>query len=101
MENDQSNTGVTPAQLRRNDDVVARQLENEVVLVHLKTNRIYSLSETGARLWELIDGKRTSLQIEEVMLEEFEIDPGRLREEIERLLSLLHREGLVDRGDGA
>jgi hypothetical protein len=29
-------------------------VDEEAVLVNLKTNRIYSLNPTGARLWELI-----------------------------------------------
>jgi len=32
-------------------DVVARRLEDEIVLVHLQKNRIYSLNRTGARFW--------------------------------------------------
>jgi hypothetical protein len=34
-----------------NRDVVARRLKDEIVLVHLRTNRIYSLNRTGARFW--------------------------------------------------
>jgi hypothetical protein len=47
-------SGPGRGELRPEDDVVSRRLEDEVVLVHLRTNRIYKLNETGARLWELL-----------------------------------------------
>jgi Transglutaminase-like superfamily/Coenzyme PQQ synthesis protein D (PqqD) len=39
-------------------DVVWRWVDDEAVLVNVKTNRIYSLNPTGARLWELIGLER-------------------------------------------
>lgn len=85
--------------LRPDDDVVSRRLEDEVVLVHLRTDRIYSLNETGARLWELLREGCSPVEIEQRILEEFEGERKQVREEIDRLLSLLTREGLVSAGD--
>jgi hypothetical protein len=36
---------------------------------------IYTLNETGARIWELIDGKTQVSQIKERIVEEFEVEP--------------------------
>ena len=38
----------------RNPDVVFRRLDDEVVLVNMKTNLIYALNPTAARFWELL-----------------------------------------------
>jgi hypothetical protein len=86
-------------ELRPEDDVVSRRLEDEVVLVHLRTNRIYTLNETGARLWELLKEGRDRAEIEEQLLQEFEVEREQLLEEVERLLSHLTREGLVSVGE--
>jgi Coenzyme PQQ synthesis protein D (PqqD) len=82
-------------QLRPNPDVVWRQVGDEVVLVNMKTNRIYSLNSTGARLWELLDSGADRREIEQAMLDEFDVEPAQLREEIDSQLDRLAREGLV------
>jgi Coenzyme PQQ synthesis protein D (PqqD) len=86
-------------ELRPDDDVVARRLEDEVVLVHLRTNRIYTLNETGARFWELLGEGRDRAEIERQLLHEFEVEPEQLKEELERTVSLLSRERLVTLGE--
>ena len=76
-------------------DVAYRELEGEIVLVHLGTNRIYSLNETGARFWELLAGGSERDEIERQLLEEFVIEPEELRSEIDTMLAALAVEGLV------
>lgn len=82
-------------QLRPNPDVVWRQVGDEVVLVNMKTNLIYSLNSTGARLWELLDSGADRREIEQAMLDEFDVEPAQLRQEIDSQLERLAREGLV------
>jgi Coenzyme PQQ synthesis protein D (PqqD) len=81
--------------LRPSHDVVFRHLEDEAVLVHLGTNRIYSLNTTGARFWELLAAGRDRSEITEQLLREFDVSPEQLEEEIEALLASLVSEGLV------
>ena len=88
-------------QLRPDPDVVAQRLEDEIVLVQLRTNRIYELNRTGARIWELWLSGCDAAQIEHRMLEEFEVDRARLAEEIEALFRSLAREELVHCVDGS
>jgi len=92
---------VDAARFTPNPDVVWRQVEGEVVLVHLKTNQMYALNPTGARFWELLSEGRDTARIEATLLAEFEVDAGDLRSEIDRLLRELVDAGLVDRSDGA
>jgi Coenzyme PQQ synthesis protein D (PqqD) len=81
--------------LRPIPDVVYRELEGEMVLVHLGTNRIYSLNETGARFWELLASGSERAEIERQLLDEFVVEPEDLRQEIDSMLSALEGEGLV------
>jgi hypothetical protein len=78
-------------------DVVARRLEEEIVLVHLLTNRIYSLNRTGARFWELLAEGNDRQKIEEHLLDEFDIDHGDVAAEIDGILTRLVEAGLVER----
>jgi hypothetical protein len=74
---------------RPNPDVVHQRVGEEVVLVHLETNQIYALNETGARFWELLSQGKTRPEIESLLLDEFEVEPSELAQEIDALLSEL------------
>jgi methyltransferase-like protein len=59
--------------------VVTRKTGNEYVLVPVANNiadmnSVYTLNETGAFIWEQIDGERTVKEIIAALTEEYEID---------------------------
>ena len=76
-------------------DVASRRLGDEVVLVHLETNRIFSLSPTGARFWELLSDGKTRPEIEAELLLEYEVSHDVVSTEIDSLIAMLRAEGLV------
>ena len=76
-------------------DVVFKRLDDRMVLVHLKSNQIFELNSTGARVWELLQEGVSSDTLLNRLKAEFEIDPATLRTEIESLLSELTSEGLI------
>jgi hypothetical protein len=78
-------------------EVVARRLEDEIVLVHLQTNRIYTLSATAARFWELLQGGLEHADIVRILRQEYEVDGAQLEAEIAALVTRLSAEGLISR----
>ncbi|MGQ9619629.1 MAG: PqqD family protein [Bacteroidales bacterium] len=59
--------------------VVTRKTGNEYILVPVSSNiadmdTIYTLNETGAFIWELIDGKMTVEEIIGEVIKEFDTD---------------------------
>lgn len=76
-------------------DVAFQRLEDEIVLVHLKTNQIFALNVTGARFWELLAEGKPRAEIETTMLSEFDVTREQLNAEIARLLDALAAERLV------
>ncbi|MBA3432719.1 MAG: PqqD family protein [Actinobacteria bacterium] len=76
-------------------DVVWRRLNDEVVLVHLPTNRIFSLNVTGARLWELLSEEGSRAAIETRIGSEFGVAAGEVTAAVDALVSELLRERLV------
>ncbi|MBW2059141.1 MAG: PqqD family protein [Deltaproteobacteria bacterium] len=70
---------------KRNEDFVFRKINDEAILVPIRhkvgdMECIYTLNETGAFVWENLDGERPLLDIRNMILEEFEVSP----EETER-----------------
>jgi Coenzyme PQQ synthesis protein D (PqqD) len=76
-------------------DVVHRRIEDESVLVHLKTNKIYTLNETGSRLWELLLDGHDSEGIKRELQREYDAKPEEIDDEVDRLLASLAAEQLV------
>jgi PqqD family protein of HPr-rel-A system len=90
----QSDTKLEP-----DPDVVSRRLGDELVLVHLGSNRIFRLNRTAARLWELIgEGVTTAEGLLEALRSEFDVGEDELRGEIDSTLERLGRQGLVRDG---
>jgi hypothetical protein len=79
------------------DRVASRKIVDEVILVPLRDSvaemeSLYSLNEVGARVYELIDGKRSVRDICTVIVEEFDVDREQAEADvaqfIEQLLSI-------------
>ncbi len=61
--------------------VVFRRINDEFLLIPLTGNiadmdSLYRLNETGAFIWEKIDGERSVGDITSMMAEEFDVEPG-------------------------
>jgi hypothetical protein len=80
---------------RPNPDVAWRRVGDDAVLVHLKTNRIYSLNRTGARFWELLSEGYGRDAAQATLLGEFDVAEDELRKEVDDLLAALTRDGLL------
>jgi hypothetical protein len=87
---------------RPQPDVVSRGLDEQTVLVNLRTNRIFELNRTGARLWDLLGEGSSESQIVERLLAEFEVPQEQLEREVRALIDSLLDEGLIssDSQDG-
>jgi hypothetical protein len=62
----------------RNDRVVSRKIVDELILVPIRQSvaemeTLYTLNEVGARVYELIDGKRPAREIVEAIVTEFDV----------------------------
>jgi len=65
--------------LLHSDSIVTRKTGNEYVLVPVANNiadmnSVYTLNETGAFIWELIDGERNVEDLIEAVINEYDID---------------------------
>jgi len=77
--------------------VLWQRLDDEVIVMRLKTDQIYSLNYTGARFWELLSGGSDLASIRGELENEFGVSSDMLATEIEETLALLIREQLLIR----
>lgn len=77
----------------KNPDFIFRKISEEMLLVPLRTNTkdlcIYTLNELGARIWELLDGKRKVSEIKDKIIEEFEVDSKEAEKDLVEFLERL------------
>lgn len=76
-------------------DVLARRIDDNLVLVHLRTDRIYEMNATAARVWELIGAGCDAGQIRTALLRDFDVRATALEAELKDVLASLETEGLV------
>jgi hypothetical protein len=75
--------------------VLAKRVGDEVVLVHLETDRIFELNRTAAFLWETLAAGSTQAELEERLAQEFDVDRDELAREIDELLGQFTSERLI------
>lgn len=82
--------------------VMHETIDGEVVIIHLDQGTYYSLTGAGALLWNLLEQGRSALQLAAAAGPHYDAVPeDRLREDAQRFLGELHREGLVRESEGA
>ena len=80
----------------KDPNIVSRKIAGEFILVPIRKNvgdleSIYTLNEVGARIWELINGKRKIEEIKEEIVEEFEVTPTEAERDLIELLQKLEK----------
>jgi len=78
-----------------NPEVIAKRLDQAAVLVHIPTNRIFELNETGTRIWELLGEGLDPNGIVRQLREEFDVEHGWAADEVRSFLEQLRTVGLL------
>ncbi|MCB9139778.1 MAG: PqqD family protein [Caldilineaceae bacterium] len=79
----------------RADDVLAANVDNELVMIRLESDGYFGLDEIGRRIWELLDEARTVDAICSSLLEEYDVQPADCEADVLRFLSELEEHGVV------
>jgi hypothetical protein len=68
---------------------------DQVVIVHMRTNRIYDLNPTAARLWDLLGAGHTVAEAQEEILREYDVEARQLAVEIEEAVTTMRQRDLL------
>jgi Coenzyme PQQ synthesis protein D (PqqD) len=75
------------------DDVVAREIEGEIIIVPLVAgigdleDELFTLNETGKAIWDKIDGRRSVAEMIAELAAEYQGQPGEIETDV---LGLVH-----------
>jgi hypothetical protein len=88
---------LTPqTRLRPNDqDVAAKVLEGEAIIINLSNGIYYSMENVGAFIWEQIDAGHSLGEIVATLTAKYDVSAQQARADVERLAGELVDEGIV------
>jgi len=73
-----------------------RDVQGEGVLLHLDSGQYFGLDEVANRVWQLIVEKNALGDVEAALLNEFNVEPPRLSEDLQRLVDELVAKKLIE-----
>jgi hypothetical protein len=77
------------------EQVMARQVGEETVILDLASGIYFGLDPVGARIWQLLGEGRTLAAVCEAMLAEYEVSRGEIERDLTDLLAVLVDKGLI------
>ena len=84
------------------DDVVAREIEGEIIIVPLVAgigdleDELFTLNDTGKAIWDKIDGRRSLGEVTAELAAEYQAEPGEIETDVLGLVQeLVKRRMLV------
>lgn len=78
------------------DRVIAKRLEDEMVLLDLGSENYFGLNEMATAMWQELTGSGTIEEAYETLLEQYEVEPEVLRADLEDLLQQLVDSRIVE-----
>lgn len=77
-------------------DVMARLVGEETVILNLETEQYLGLDSIGTRFWSVLVESPNIEAAFAALLAEFEVEPERLRSDLEEFLARLAENGLIE-----
>lgn len=78
------------------DQQVSSEVEGETIILDLLGGTYFGLDAVGARVWELIQEPKSVDDVLDILLNEYEVDKERCREDLVTLLQDLEKHDLVE-----
>jgi len=85
----------------RNKNFIFRQIVEEMVLVPIRQNvadldSIYTLNELGVFIWERLETPTSAAELQEDILEDFDVDAATVQSDLTIFMEELERIGAVE-----
>ena len=87
---------------KKDPNMIFRDIEGEMILVPIRRRTadlesIYTLNETGSRIWELIDGQHTLREIRDTIVQEYEATPEEAEADLAEFMAYLEEIEAVEK----
>lgn len=80
-------------------DVLLQDLDGEAVLLNLGNGQYYGMDENSYHMYKVLTSSSSVQAAFEALLQEYEIEPAKLKSDLDRFLAHLVENGLVKYAD--
>jgi hypothetical protein len=77
-------------------DVMLRVIGDEAVILNLKSELYLGLDPVGTRMWMVLHSTPSIQAAYDLLLAEFDVEPERLRRDLDKLLDQMMEQGLIE-----
>lgn len=81
---------------RKPSHVLVQSIGEEMVLLNLDSEMYFSLDSMGARFWSVLVESSSLEEAEATLLEEFDVEPDRLRKDLRAILASMAENRLIE-----
>ncbi|MCE9683127.1 PqqD family peptide modification chaperone [Halomonas alkalisoli] len=82
--------------LKRNPDMVAANIDGDVVMMGVEQGQYYGITGVGSRVWELLEEPISIDGITDIICREYETDPGTCQEDMSTFINGLLKIDLIE-----
>lgn len=83
------------SKFKKEDDIIIKKIDNESVILNLKSGDYFTLNETGSIIINLLDGKRDLLSIATRLSSDYGEDIKKTLEDLLIFIKVLHKSKLI------
>jgi len=82
-------------QYKRRDNILAEPLQEHLVMLDIDMGKYFSLNQVATRIWELLGKPKTSEELCQNLIDEFEVDEDLCKREVEEYLNQMLKLKLI------
>ena len=76
-------------------EVMSQEVSGETVLLDLQSESYFGLDEVGTRIWQLLQEHGDLQFVFEIMQQEYDVEPDKLKADLDELIEKLRKSGLI------
>jgi Coenzyme PQQ synthesis protein D (PqqD) len=80
---------------------VSSELDEESVILNLRSGIYYGLNAVGTRIWHLIQSPKTIEELQKTLASEYEVAPEQCERDLAEIFQKLNAAGLIEVRDAA
>lgn len=76
-------------------NVVIQEVDDELVLLHMKTEQYFSLDDVGTVMYRLLTESNSTQEVVQALLGQYDVDENRLRQDLASFIEKLAEKELI------
>ncbi|MDF2844274.1 MAG: hypothetical protein K0R00_2700 [Herbinix sp.] len=81
--------------ITRKEDIMATNLDGEIVMMNIDTGNYYSLGKTGSMIWNILEESMEVRELVNKLMELYQVSEQRCEVEVMNFVKEMLKEGLI------